>query len=335
MWELFVPNIGAGTRYKFQVIRADGRRVLRRTPWRGGPNPRRRRRVVERDDHVWADGSGWPGGRRNRCSTAPSPSTRCTSAPGAAPRTAPSSATASWRRSWSAYCGEMGFTHVELLPATEHPFNGSWGYQVTGYFAPTSRFGTPEDFLRLRRPPAPARHRRPPRLGAGTLPQGRVALARFDGTALYEHADPRRGEHPRLGHAALQLRPQRGAQLPLANALYWLDEFHVDGLRVDAVASMLYLDYSPQAGPVDPQRIRRQREPGGHRFLQRDQRAVHARHPGVHDDCRGVHVLARRHPPDLRWAASASASSGTWAGCTTPWIHAQGPRLPALPPQPD
>ena len=142
------------------------------------------------------------------------------------------------------YVAEMGFTHVELLPITEHPFGGSWGYQPLGLFAPTARFGPPEGFARF----VDACHRG----GIGVIldwvpahfPTDAHGLARFDGTALYEHQDPREGFHQRLEHLHLQFRPPRGAGLPdRVSALHWLEHFHVDGLRVDAVASMLYRDY--------------------------------------------------------------------------------------------
>ena len=158
------------------------------------------------------------------------------------------------------YVKDMGFTHIELLPVMEHPFTGSWGYQVLGFFAPTSRFGVPEDFKVLRRRVSRGRHRRHPRLGAGAFPQGRPRPGAFDGTALFEHADPRQGEHQDWGTLIFNYGRSEVRNFLLSNALFWLEEYHVDGLRVDAVASMIYLDYSRKAGEWIPNRLRRPRE---------------------------------------------------------------------------
>ena len=150
------------------------------------------------------------------------------------------------------YVTDLGFTHVEFLPVAEHPFGGSWGYQVTSYYAPTARFGSPDDFRYL----VDALHQ----AGIGVLldwvpghfPRDEWALARFDGTPLYEHSDPRLGEQPDWGTLVFNFGRTEVRNFLVANAVYWLEEFHVDGLRVDAVASMLYLDYSRKDGEWIP-----------------------------------------------------------------------------------
>jgi len=179
------------------------------------------------------------------------------------------------------YVLDLGFTHVELLPVMEHPFAGSWGYQVTGYFAPTSRFGSPDDFRvfvdRLHQ------------AGLGVIldwvpahfPRDEWALVRYDGTALYEHEDPRRGAHPDWGTLVFNYGRNEVRNFLIANALYWLGEYHADGLRVDAVASMLYLDYSRKEGEWVPN-VRGGREDlDAISFLQELNAVVHGRHPGV------------------------------------------------------
>ena len=167
-------------------------------------------------------------------------------------RRANRSATANSPRPLVEYVKRMGFTHVELLPPAEHAFYPSWGYQVTGFYAPTSRFGTPDDFQFL----VNALHE----AGIGVImdwvpahfPRDDWALARFDGTALYEHEDPRKGAHQDWGTLIFNFGRHEVNNFLVANALFWCDRFHVDGLRVDAVASMLYLDYSRKEGEWIP-----------------------------------------------------------------------------------
>jgi 1,4-alpha-glucan branching enzyme len=250
IWELFVPGVGAGEKYKYEVLGADGALVLKADPLaRRTERPPATASVVEASDYRWDDGE-WLRRRGERQSVASRISVY-------------ELHLGSWRQGKSyrelaeelpAYVAELGFTHVELMPLAEHPFDGSWGYQVTSYFAPTARFGPPDDLRLL----IDRLHQR----GIGVLmdwvpahfPKDIWALARFDGTALYEHADPRRGEHPDWGSLVFNYGRNEVRNFLVASALYWLEEFHLDGLRVDAVASMLYLDYSRQPGQWVPNR---------------------------------------------------------------------------------
>jgi len=261
-WEAFVAGLTAGTPYKFEVFGADGRRVLKADPCaRYYETPPKTASIVwDSSAYSWQD-DAWMKQRR--------------SLPGhGGPMSIYEVHLGSWQRSpfdsaqgqpggtlltyremadrLVPYVKDMGFTHVELLPIMEHPYTGSWGYQVIGFFAPTSRFGPPEDFKFL----VDAFHQ----AGIGVIldwvpghfPKDQHGLARFDGTALYEHADPRQGEHRDWGTLVFNYGRHEVRSFLLSNALFWLQEFHIDGLRVDAVASMLYVDYSRDAGQWVP-----------------------------------------------------------------------------------
>jgi 1,4-alpha-glucan branching enzyme len=255
IWEGWVPEARQGHRYKYRVcwpggegLRADPCAVHAETP------PATASILWPLAGHAWEDGE-WMASRRRANGLD-------------APMAIYEVHLGSWRRGpggrWLSYremaheladyVASMGFTHVELLPVAEHPFYGSWGYQATGYFAPTSRYGTPQDFMYL----VDYLHRR----GIGVIldwvpghfPTDAHGLARFDGTALYEHADPRQGFHPDWKSAIFNYGRYEVAGFLLSNALYWLREYHIDGLRVDGVASMLYLDYSRRPGEWVPNR---------------------------------------------------------------------------------
>ncbi len=232
----------------------------------------------------------------------------------------------SWRRGvddWDAlaeqigeHVARLGFTHVELMPIAEHPFGGSWGYQVSGYYAPTARFGDPDGCRRF----VDALHRR----GIGVIvdwvpahfPKDDWSLGRFDGTPLYEHPDPRRGEHPDWGTYVFDFGRNEVRNFLVANALYWLDEFHIDGLRVDAVASMLYLDYSRGPGSGAPTNTVATNTSRRSDCCRRPTRVVGEEFPDVMMIAEESTAWPGVTHPCQR-AASVSATSGTWAGCTT------------------
>ena len=252
VFELFVPDIAPGAMYKYQLRTRDGTPRIKTDPFAFGMEapPETASCVVDLTRYEWGDDE-WMDARPTRDSTrlpmliyelhlgswarVPEDDDRPLTYRELAPRLVE-------------HCQRLGFTHVELMPVMEHPFTGSWGYQVSGYFAPTRRYGSPDDFKYF----VDTLHR----AGIGVIldwvpahfPKDDFALRRFDGTALYEHEDPRLGEHPDWGTLIFNYSRTEVRNFLIANALFWLREYHCDGLRVDAVASMLYLDYSRKPG---------------------------------------------------------------------------------------
>jgi 1,4-alpha-glucan branching enzyme len=284
LWEIFVPELGIGDHYKFEVLTPQNQLVLKTDPCgRYFEKPPLTASIVWDSSHYqWAD-ADWIAKRAHTQAWLRSAMSIYEVHLG------------SWRRGEDGrfltyrelahtlvpYVKEMGFTHLELLPVMEHPFSGSWGYQVIGFFAPTSRFGTPEDFKYF----VDVCHREG--LGVildwvpGHFPKDVHGLARFDGTAVYEHADPRQGEHQDWGTLIFNYGRNEVRSFLLSNALYWIEEFHVDALRVDAVASMLYLDYSRRAGEWVPNRFGGRENIEAIQFLQELNTLVGSDHPGV------------------------------------------------------
>lgn len=277
VWELFVPGVGAGTAYKFELLGRDGAWVIKADPMaRFAEIPPATASVVVQSSYRWED-EDWM-------------SRRARETPVSRPMSVYELHFGSWRPGLSYrdaadqlidYVTAQGFTHIEFLPLAEHPFGGSWGYQVTGYYAPTSRFGHPDDLRYL--------IDRLHRAGIGVImdwvpghfPKDSFALARFDGEPLYEHADPRRGEHRDWGTLIFDYGRSEVRNFLVANALYWFEEFHVDGLRVDAVASMLYLDYSREPGEWVPNVHGGRENLEAIGFLQEVNATAYKRYPGI------------------------------------------------------
>jgi 1,4-alpha-glucan branching enzyme len=282
VWELFLPGVGSQARYKYEIRTADGRPVLKADPYAGHAEaPPGTSSIVFASQYAFED-QRWMTHRGG------------TDAYGA-PLSIYEVHLGSWRRTpqggtltyrdmaplLADYCSEMGFTHVEMLPVAEHPFGGSWGYQVSNYFAPSARYGSPDDFRFL----IDTLHQE----GIGVVidwvpahfPKDEWALARFDGSALYEHLDPRQGEHPDWGTLIFNYGRNEVRNFLISNALYWIEEFHIDGLRVDAVASMLYLDYSRPEGQWVRNRYGGRENLEAIDFLRELNTVLHGEHPGV------------------------------------------------------
>ena len=254
VWELFVPGVGVGAEYKFEIRTQKNSLLLKSDPFgfQMQKRPETASIVADIEGYEWHD-QGWMRERAQRDWRR-------------APINVYEVHLSSWKHAWARnppfytwqeaaqtlipYVVDMGYTHIELMGVAEHPFDGSWGYQVVGYFAPTSRFGTPKDFMAF----VDQCHQ----AGIGVIldwvpahfPKDSHGLAEFDGTALYEHEDTRLGEHMDWGTKIFNFGRHEVKNFLVANALYWLERYHVDGLRVDAVASMLYLDYSRSGCPT-------------------------------------------------------------------------------------
>ncbi len=285
IWELFVPNLAAGQKYKFRVRTCDGQTIDKTDPYGYFAElpPRTASIVSDLNAYQWED-SAWM-------------DQRASSDPLRKPMNTYELHLGSWRRDpqghhgWMnyrniahqlvEYCREMGFTHVELMPISEHPFTGSWGYQTVGYYGVTSRYGTPEDFMYF----VDYCHQN----GIGVIldwvpahfPKDGHGLRRFDGSALFEHEDPRQGEHPDWGTMIFNYGRNEVRNFLVSNALFLLDKYHIDGLRVDAVASMLYLDYSRNAGEWVPNPYGGRENLDAIHMLREFNEQAHGQYPGV------------------------------------------------------
>ncbi|MBI5384619.1 MAG: 1,4-alpha-glucan branching protein GlgB [Verrucomicrobia bacterium] len=283
VWEIFIPGLGEGALYKFEILDARGRLRLKCDPFGffSEVPPKNSSIVWNTRKFAWAD-EKWM--KQRAAQNALRRPMSVYEVHLGSWRKKPTGDSLGYREMASAlidYVRRVGFTHVEFLPVAEHAFYPSWGYQVTGFYAPTSRFGTPEDFQYL----VNSLHE----AGVGVLvdwvpahfPKDDWALARFDGTALYEHDDPRQGEHQDWGTLIFNFGRHEVRNFLTANALFWCDRYHIDGLRVDAVASMLYLDYSRQEGQWVPNKYGGRENLEGIEFLQIANHLVHTEHPGV------------------------------------------------------
>lgn len=285
IWELFIPDIGAGEVYKYEIKDQNGNIYLKADPYgyQHENRPKTASVVADLNTFNWTD-QEWMEKRRQTDVLR-------------APVSIYEVHLGSWRRreeeeyrfltyrelahELADYCLEMGYTHIELLPVAEHPLDASWGYQVTGYFAPTSRFGTPADFHYL------INHLHEKGIGVivdwvpAHFPRDAHGLAYFDGTQLYEHADPRKGEHRDWGTLIFNFGRSEVRNFLLANALFWFDKYHIDGIRVDAVASMLYLDYSRKQGEWIPNAFGGRENLEAIDFLKKLNETIFSYYPGV------------------------------------------------------
>ncbi|HKN95265.1 MAG TPA: 1,4-alpha-glucan branching enzyme, partial [Thermoleophilaceae bacterium] len=284
VWELFIPGVEPGARYKYEILTPDGELRVKADPYaQQAEPPPRTASVVHKPRHEWRD-ADWLERRAAQEALA-------------APMSIYEVHLGSWRLNQlednrslnyleladelSAYVRDLGFTHIELLPVMAHPFSGSWGYQVTGYYAPAAQFGSPDDLREF----VDRLHQN----GLGVIldwvpahfPRDDFALARFDGTALYEHVDPRRGAHPDWGTLVFNYGRHEVRNFLTANALFWLREYHADGIRVDAVASMLYLDYSRREGEWVPNEFGGREDLDAVAFLKEMNEVAYGEVPGI------------------------------------------------------
>jgi 1,4-alpha-glucan branching enzyme len=285
VWELFIPGLNEGELYKFQIKTKSGKCIDKADPYATEMElrPNTASKINFLQNHKWMD-EAWV-------------KLRAESDHLGEPISVYEVHLGSWARvaeehnRWLTYremaemlvahVQERGFTHIELLPVMEHPFDASWGYQVTGYFAPTSRFGTPQDFMFF------VDYCHQNNIGVildwvpAHFPKDEFALAQFDGTHLYEHADPRKGEHQDWGTYIFNYGRKEVRNFLISNALFWMDKYHIDGLRIDAVASMLYLDYSRKKGEWIPNEFGGRENLDAIAFLKDTNRLVHQYYPGV------------------------------------------------------
>ena len=286
VWEIFIPDVPDGERYKFEIRTRTGALVQKSDPFGVAFEvpPRSASIVTDISSYPWKD-DAWMTTRRQHGAWIERPMSVYEVHLGSWARVPEEGDRFLTYREMAArlvpYARETGFTHIELLPVMEHPFSGSWGYQVLGFFAPTSRFGPPEDFKYF----VDACHQAG--LGLildwvpGHFPKDAHGLAQFDGTALYEHADPRQGEHQDWGTLIFNYGRNEVRNFLLSNALFWLEQYHVDGLRVDAVASMLYLDYSRNEGGWIPNQFGGRENLEAMTFLQELNTLTHGDFPGT------------------------------------------------------
>jgi 1,4-alpha-glucan branching enzyme len=305
VWELFIPGVASGTKYKYEILTKSGNWISKIDPLgKYFEHPPLTASVVHETTHRWND-QAWLESRATRDALK-------------SPMSIYELHLGSWKpgldyRSMADelidYLQKLSFTHVEFMPVAEHPFGGSWGYQVTGYYAPTSRFGDPDDFRYL----VDRLHQS----GIGVIldwvpahfPKDEWALAQFDGEPLYEHADPRRGEHPDWGTLIFDFGRNEVRNFLVANALYWFDQFHIDGLRVDAVASMLYLDYSREDGQWLPNKFGGRENLDAIKFLQEVNATCYRNHPGIM-------MIAEE---STSWAGVSSPTDGGGLGFGFKW----------------